>query len=457
MPADAPITLQPAAPWERKLAAVAAFITPTRVRTYPAAVGAAVLVMWIGSLTLGPGITDVTSNIIGGDFAAFYTAGRFYLDGRTAELYDLVAQRDYQAELVAPAITMEIHPYVNPPFTVLMYAPFAIPGYLTALTWWWSAALAAMLISLKSLRRELLPAGTISLWRLTAAAFLFFPTIMCFVYGQNTALTLLLYAMGYVWLRRGWDGKAGFALGLLFYKPQLMIAVGIVLLVKGRWKALAGVAAGVATWSTLGFLILPESMAEYAAISPKLFNFLRGTTETFGLETNYPSWGLHSFFGFSLLLLDGISMQAANVLAIALSGGSALAVALAWRRTAWNAGSKQWDLMMAATLAIGLLISPHLFMYDLMLLVLPMFIVIAVLWRRGSDVLLDGGPVLATTGLLYAACFVSSIIAKIMWDISQGLGLPRFSIQISIFAVVAWVWCVYRKAHTPSDAGNVAA
>jgi len=425
---------------------VAGFITPDRARTYPAAVGAAVIAIWIASLALGPGITDVTSNIIGGDFAAFYTAGRFFLDGRTAELYDLVAQRDYQAELVAPAITMEIHPYVNPPFTVLMYAPFAVPRYLTALTWWWSAALAAMAISLKSLRREMLPGGAVSLWRMVAATLLFFPTIMCFVYGQNTALTLLIYTMTYVWLRRGWDYQAGFALGLLFYKPQLMIAVGIVLLVKWRWRALVGMTAGAALWSALGFLILPESMAEYAVLSPKLFHYLRGTTETFGLETNYPSWGLHSFFGFSVLLLDGLSVRAANVLAITLTGGAALAVAAAWRRTPWNAGSKPWDLMMAATLAIGLLISPHLFMYDLMLLVLPMFIVIAVLRRERAEALLDGGEVLATTGLLYAACFVSSFIAKLMWDISQGLGLPRLSIQISIFAVVAWVWCVYRKA-----------
>ncbi len=437
--------------------ALAGSVTPTRIKIYPAAISATVLIIWVASLLNGPGITDGTSNIIGGDFAAFYTGGRFFIEGRTDELYDLVAQKAYQDSLVAPAVTWEIHPFVNPPFSVLLYAPFALPDYVTGLAVWWGCTLACLVISLRLLRGQLCPASAVSLRRLTLLAFLFFPTIMCFIYGQNTGLTLLLYTLTFVWLRCGRDGRAGFALGLLFYKPQLMIALCVVLLVKRRWRALAGVTAGVCLWCGAGLLVTPEAMGEYARISPKLFDYLRGTTNTFGLTTNYPTWGLHSFFGFSVLLLDGFSRRAADALALTLSAGAALAVALTWRRVRWQAGERQWDLMLAATVALGLLISPHLFLYDLMLLLLPLFIVCSRLGRGTCWFRLDEGPVLAATVVLYFVAFAGSYVSGGQLDATQALGLPKIAVQFSVIVMVAWVWTVYRAARSARQSSTVVA
>jgi len=219
-----------------------------------------------------------------------------------------------------------------------------------------------------------------------------------------------------------------------------------VLLIKGRWRGLLGVAVGVGFWCAAGMLVMPETMAAYAKVSPELFAFLRGKAEVFGLPVDYPTWGLHSFFGFSVLLLDGFSRTAADVLASTLSGGSAIVVALAWRRVRWQAGSREWDLMLAATIALGLLISPHLFLYDLLLLLLPLFIVCSRL-RHGSCMYrLDGGPVLGMTVLLYFITFSGSYFSGVQLDAAQSIGLPKIALQVSVIVIVAWVWVVYKAA-----------
>ena len=62
--------------------------------------------------------------------------------------------------------------------------------------------------------------------------------------------------------------------------------------------------------------------------------------------------------------------------------------------------------MFAATFAFGLLISPHLYLYDLMLLLLPLAIVLSHYPRGTLKRPLDGGSLLVWTALLYLVTFV---------------------------------------------------
>jgi hypothetical protein len=63
--------------------------------------------------------------------------------------------------------------------------------------------------------------------------------------GQNTVLTLLLLAGVFGMLRADRPVAAGVFLGLLSYKPQYAILPGLVVLVRGEWRAV-GAAAVVA-------------------------------------------------------------------------------------------------------------------------------------------------------------------------------------------------------------------
>lgn len=424
--------------YARSVKAIVAWLTPGRLKVYPTAIAALTFAAWGVSQALGPGLTDVSKTIIGADFAAFYTGGRFFLSGRLDELYDLSAQKDFQASLVAPVIPRGFTAFINPPFTVVLYAPFAWSSYGLGLLLWWGAGLLALTLSLYLLHRELRPSSQRSIPRLLGLSFLFYPTLAWFLYGQNTAFTLLLYTLTFVMLRRGRDFTAGLTLGLLLYKPQLAIALSVVLLIKRRWRALLGGALSAGLWLGIGFTLSPAAMWEFVRLAPVL--------PEFGRAWIIHNWGLNSFFGFSSLLLDGFWRAGANLLTTGLTIAGLITIVAWWWRASWQPDTHNWDFRMAATLAVGLLISPHLFLYDLMLLLLPLGIVWGYYWQGAGDRPLDGGALLAWTAILYVVTFVGNYLTAAQQQLSVILGFPKMAVQLGTLVIAGWAWLIARLA-----------
>jgi len=419
------------------------WLTPERIELYPMAISITTWLLWGISILLGSGLTDISGQVIGADFLSFYNGGKFFLSGRTPDLYNLSALIEFQKGVVAPSPLKGIYVFTNPPFNSVLYAPFSLGSYATGLLLWWGAGLLVLALSLHLLHQELKPLSHLPTGRLFWISFLFFPTIAWFLFGQNTALSLLVYTMTFVMLRRQRDLEAGMALGLLFYKPQLAIAMAVMLLFRWRWRALIGMALTVSAWIGAGFAISPEAMREYVRLAPRLMEFMR-------LHDLNPTWGDHSFYAFSTLLLDGFSRRGADLLAFLLIAGGVGRVALLWAHTCWRPGTRTWDLTLAATLALGLLISPHLFLYDLMLLLLPL----AILWscypQGTGDRLLDGGHLLFWTAALYIITFAGSYLSLAQMQLSAALGLPRMAVQLSVPVIIGWVWVIVRMARDPA-------
>lgn len=427
--------------WEAK---IVHWLTPERRRVYPLSILIITLVGWLVSLWIGPGLTDSSGTIIGADFVAFYTGGRFFWEDRLVDLYNFGAQQAVLAELVAPVVTDKVNPFINPPFSVLLYAPFARGDYLSGLLLWWGVGMLLLVGAVRWLRSVLFPQPAPSMLHLFWLSLLFYPTLLWFTFGQNTALTLLIYTATFLLLRRGNDLAAGLVLGCLLYKPQLAIALALVLLIKGRWRALVGGGLGAGAWLLAGFLVSPAAMWRYADLMPHLPELLR--------SAGYKTWGLHSFYGFAVLLLDGISPPAADGLALALTGGGLAAVIWLWRKCPWQPGTRPWDFALAATLALGLCISPHLYIYDLMLLLLPLGIVWSYYPGSTDRAPLDGGALLVWTAFLYASAFFSSYLAMAQLWFTATLGLPAVAVQVSVFALVGWSWTLMRMASAREDA-----
>ena len=415
------------------------WLTPERIKLYPLTICVLTFFAWGISISLGRGLTDASGNIIGTDFLHFYTAGKFFLSGRMAELYDIGAQAALQKGLHAPVAFNSVYYFIYPPFTTVLCAPFALGNYLTGLFLWWGVGLLALALSPYLLHRELMALRVRSTGRLFLMSFLFFPTIAWFLYGQNTAITLLLYTQTFIMLRRHNDFGAGIALGLLLYKPQLAIALVVILLIKWRWRALIGGVIGAGIWIAIGFAISPLVMKEYLRLIPYLFELQR----RHGLV---PTWGNHSFYGFAALLLDGFWKRGADILASLLTIGGILTVAFLWWPIDWKPGERKWDMMFTATCALGLLISPHLYLYDLMLLLLPLAIVWSYYPYGTEGRSLDGGSLLVCTALLYAACFFGSYISLAQLKLSVLTGLPAVALQMSVPIIIGWVFVVIRLA-----------
>jgi hypothetical protein len=421
--------------YNRFIETAISWLTPERIRLYPATICVLSFFVWGVSIAMGRGLTDASGNIIGADFLTFYTAGKFFLKGRMMELYNIAAQAAFQKNLLAPVSFNAVCYFNYPPFATLFCATFALGNYLTGLLLWWGTGVLALAFSLHLLRRELMALRVCSTGRLFLMSFLFFPTIVWFLYGQDTALTLLLYTLTFVMLRRENDFAAGLALGLLLYKPQLAIAVGMVLIIKWRWRALIGGVIGAGIWLAIGFAISPLVMKEYLRLIPYLFELQRR-------HDLIATWGYHNFYGFAALLFDGFWKKGSNILALLLMVGGVSAVLYFWRRIDWKPGTRSWDMMMAATFTLGLLISPHLYLYDLMLLLLPLVIIWSYYPHGTRDRPLDSGPLLIWTALLYTACFFSSSISLAQLRLSVLAGLPRAAFQCSVPIIIGWVYTV---------------
>ena len=415
---------------------VAAFATPERVRAYA--------LLMLGVVALGGAVhalldlADDTrpANAIGGDYLAFYTGGRFLLEGRLDDVYDPSAQRAFQEAVVAPRPLAQ-KPFINPPHATLLYAPFAALPYALGLVAWWGAGLLAWWLGIRLLRRALPGLRRFDTRTLTLASLCFFPTLAWLAFGQATGLVLLLYAASFVLLRAGRDAAGGAVLGCLALKPQLAMALGLVLLAQGRWRAVLSGGAVALGFAGLGFLLSAPASRAYLDLGPRLM-------ETFRSDA-YPGYGSQSVMGMSALLFDAWWRPGADALALLLSVSLLGALLAVWRRIGWRPGSRGFDLAMAATLAWGIVLSLHLHFYDLALLLVP-FAIVCHLYPGREGRPLDGGPLLVFAVALWALGLVGTSLSWLQLQVSSALGLPALALQLTPLVVIAWGGLLLREA-----------
>jgi hypothetical protein len=430
---------------------VATWLTRERLLIYTFAIAFLTALAWAVTQYLGPGMTNLTGAILGGDFLGFYTGGKFYLAGRMDDLYNLKAIIAFQDTIVYPMHYAKVHHFLYPPFTAVFYSLFSMSGYLEGLSLWLASGLILLFISVWLIRSEFEPLQVYSSARLFLATFLFVPTLQWLISGQNTSLSLFLYVVFFVMLRRGRDLIAGLALGLMLYKPQLALALGLVLLVKQRWHSIVGILLGSLVWIITGLLTSTTAMKNYFDIMFLLPNYIRFHP---AIETGtVPSpWAVNSFFGFATLLLDNIWVTGANILFILLSIGGILTVIFIWRGITWKPGTREWDLSMAGTIVLGLLLSPQLYHYDLMLLLLPFAIILRYYASRSPGGFLDAGPLLFWSALLYITCFVGNLLAFAQVKLFALMGLPKFGVQFIIIVMLGWVAVIVQaRKSSPLD------
>jgi len=364
--------------------------------------------------------------VIGADFLAFWTGGRMALDGDLAHLYDFEAQGRLQAETIGMG-DIGIHPFVSPPFATELYLPFAAAPWAVGLALWTAVSLALVLGSAAWLGKSLLPPGP---WALRALAFP--PVLAVFLYGQATGWLLLGFTAFVLMLRKGHDLPAGLALGFLAFKPQLLLPWAVWLLVSRRFSALLGLSLGVGIWLVNGELVAPGMLPAFVEATPRVVEMLR--------SPHYHGWGLANLFGFWLFVADPISPRLTDILTLLSSLALGGFVAVRWARRRWVAESAADDLEIAAALAIGLVLSPHLFFYDLALLVIPLALAL-----RSLGTSLGGGSVLGATGILYVATFAGPTLSRAIENATSAAGV-RLSILVLVPAILLWAWTLVTEA-----------
>jgi hypothetical protein len=213
----------------------------------------------------------------------------------------------------------------------------------------------------------------------SALAFLAFPgSYALFIVGQNSPLTLLLFALigGLMWRNRV-GFMAGVLAGIALYKPQLLVSLLALWVWRKEWRALGGfaVAAGavglgsfaIHVPTTLAFLsqgqgLLSKTIVEGLGANASPWAELRHLVP---LEAVSPVGGLLSLLGLGALLL-------------------------AWRGSG-PVGPYQHAMLWLAPL----LVTPYVASYDLVLLLLPLSFLAR---RLKGDRLMQAGVALLWIG-----------------------------------------------------------
>jgi len=296
-------------------------------------------------VVMAPHLIDRSGKPLGPDFMSFYAASKLALSGHAAGAWSPVTHQAAEDSIFGRSLGYWAFFY--PPAYLLLCWPLALLPYGVALLTWLGGTTAAFVVLLRQWAKGV-P------WVVLLA----FPALWLNLgNGQNAALFSAVMAGGCLWLPRR-PILAGLVFGLLVTKPQLAIALPVLLAVSGRWKALAATGLSAAGLSAIAWLAVGTS--GYLAFLQN--GALAAATLDQGLVS--PDKMQSAFAALRLL-------GAPSSVALCVQAGVALVVlgSAAW--IAWR-HKPEASALCALTVTATLPLSPFLLDYDLMLLAIPL-------------------------------------------------------------------------------------
>ena len=333
-----------------------------RLHAVSLAVASFAVLAWLHAV---PGRFDRFGTLRGVDFIQFYAAGWQVVHGQSSHLYDWDAFSRL-LPVLAPGIGDLLFLSVYPPQLALLFTPFARLSYLSALALWTLVSIALYLGSARALVRA---HPALEPYRLEAWCFAigFTPFLQLVAHGQVASLALPLLVAAFYAFRASQPLMVGLALGSLIFKPQLGTFALAALVFWPSWRLLAGLTIGATTQLalvalTLGTGLLREylDVVQRLARSPAVFE--------------HKIWAMHSLRSALELALG----QSRFVTACWLLGGAGVV----WLgRRAWTRHPSP-DLRFAVICLVGLVLNPHVYIYDLVLMAVPLACLAAWLVQR---------------------------------------------------------------------------
>ena len=291
------------------------------------------------------------------DFSAFYAAGSLAF---TPQVTDLVPITAFQVEHGLP-----ITPFVYPAGMALPYA------LLAALPYGVAAALHAALMAGLLVLATVLWADIVGLPRRWAVlgALAWAPAAAGVASGQNSSVALVLIVLATGALVRRRDAVAGALTGILAYKPQLAAPVAGMLLLRGRWTALGGVAVMLLAQYALG-MVATGGRVDWPV------GWLQSVQAYQEADLLANGWQAISLPGLAARLALTTGLPWLTLVGYAVAAAVIVVCIPALRRAAWPDA-------MALAAALGLLISPHAWVYDATLLLPALGVLAARAAARG--------------------------------------------------------------------------
>ncbi len=370
---------------------------------------------WILS---SPGLLDRNHIVKGADFLHFYTLGWLAREHRGAQLYDMPAQTALIQQNLPQLGPIRFVPLYGPqvslffvPFSKLPY-PWALGGWLLLNAAIYAACCYAVWKTCPSLQFQ---GMLVSILALGYPAF-----FHLIAWGQSSGLALACFTGAYLAMRSQRPFLAGLAFGCLIFKPQLGLAAAVVLVGSGEWMVAFGALLAALAQLSVGWIYYgTPAMRDY-------FYQLAHVRNVFSQLEPRP-YQMHSLRSFWATLIP--SQQIAFPLYIA-SAIAVLAMALyCWRRRVPLA------VRFAALLIATVLVSPHLTVYDLVILA-PAYLLLAD-WTIANN-----RPCAPLFGMLLYLGYMLPLLGPLsIWT----------HLQLSVPVMAGILWLIFRVAESRNE------
>jgi arabinofuranan 3-O-arabinosyltransferase len=331
-------------------------------------------------------LIDAEGHFIHTDFLNVWAAGKLALDGHPAQAWDWGIHKQVQVAMLGYEYVGDYAWHYPPPFlfVAMLLAHFS---YAWGLAGWAASSFVPYLAMMRGAVGQ-------RFGLIVGAAF---PVVLAnTMAGQNGFLTAALLG-GTLVLMPARPVLSGICLGLLSYKPQYGLLFPLALIAASQWTVFFTAAVTAATVALISWIAFgTESWQAF-------FHWMPMFSQAFFTEGRATFYKLQSVFG--LVRTFGGSEQLAWTLQWIMAGGVLTGVVMLWRSRADYA-------LKAAALAAGtLLLTPYLFLYDMMVLAVP----VAFLLRTGLAQGFRPGE------LFGLACAMSLLIAFPFFEVPLGL------------------------------------
>jgi hypothetical protein len=191
-----------------------------------------------------------------------------------------------------------------------------------------------------------------------------FPVLVTLIQGQDCIVLLFLYSLAFVCLKNGKPALGGCILAFGLFKFQLVLPFVGIFLLERQWKFISGfLAASVVPIATSLYIAGLDGTIEYVRF---LLHFSQSPSGQFEIAPSK----MPNLRGILYAVLSGLLSDKFLLIGTVI-GSIALVV---W--AAWISRSVPLEVRFAIATLVSLAVSHYIFVYDLAIAVLPLFIMV---------------------------------------------------------------------------------
>ena len=326
------------------------------------------------------------------DFRVFRGAGVLVADGQWNAVFDREALGEAAFGPGERAV------FLNPPPWAAVFAVFSMVSVALGATAWLVLGGYGYVAGLRALGAS---------WAWVAGGLVSVPALVTIELGQNALLSTALVALAAYALLDDHPGLLAVSLVGLFYKPYFAVGLALAALVTSpaMRRAMLAVAAGWTALAVASFALVPD----FASLWAENWEFLREVVVQ------------HESAAVSLLATTGPAwLRSAAAVAIGVVG------VIGFVRLLGSQADQA--VVVAGAAALGVWVSPHLLIYDWLVLVVPLVVIATKIDRR---VAAGAGAALAVTAL------VAAPLERLQFDAFGGwVGVA----SLGLIVTTVWVW-----------------